>query len=111
MEGVAGKYFELKETDLNLILKMPDVDNKVKRRLRDLPGVYSDNTPLDRRFRLVPSYGTLLKTAQAVLDKKLVLFPFSNFPPVDLFEPMKDYVDNNINTWISKSIKLATNHV
>lgn len=105
VEGVTGVYLELPEVDLSEVLKAKGIDDKVKRRLRDLPGITSTDVPIKQRFRLLHTRGTLYSTVQAVLNKKLVAFPFSNTSPVDLFTPMQEYVSENIESWINESTK------
>ncbi len=105
VEGVSGIYLELSETDLKEVLNNKGLDDKVKRRLRNLPGIIDTDVPINSRFRLMPTRGTLSTTVQDILNKKLVTFPFSNSSPVDLFTPMQDYVDENMDKWVNDSIK------
>jgi hypothetical protein len=103
-EGVVGNYLELPERDLNVILKAKGLDDKVKRRFRSLPGISEADIPLSRRFSLLNSKSDLANIAQEILDKKLIHFPFSNMPPVDLFINLEAFVQENINSWISEGI-------
>ena len=83
IEGLAGNYKELPETDLNRLLNDKGTSNMVKRKLRNLPDLFNGTAALKDRFTIVPTTGTLIKTIQAALDKNLVKFPFSNFSPLD----------------------------
>jgi len=106
-EGVVGNYLELPERDLNIILKSKGIDDKVKRRFRSLPGITSSDLPASRRFRLLNAKSELAQVAQEILDKKLIFFPFSNTPPLNVFEGIESYVDDNIENWISTGIDKA----
>jgi hypothetical protein len=110
VEGTAGIYLELPDSDLSTILSIKGVDPNVKKRLVNLPGVHSSSLPIQMRFSLLSSTGSLDNTVQAILDKKLVRFPFSNSSPVSLFEPIHDYVNNNIDDWINSSIEDAVTY-
>jgi len=110
-EGVVGNYLELPEKDLNVILKSKGLDDKVKRRFRSLPGVISSDLPASRRFRLLNIKSELSQIAQEILDKKLVFFPFSNMPPLNVFEGLENYVNANIDSWISVGINNALTYL
>jgi len=111
VEGVSGVYLELPAEDLNTLLKSKDIGDRVKRRLRALPGITDTDVPLDMRFRLLYTKGNLADTVQSILDKELVKFPFSNSSPIELFEPAQEFVDKNFDYWIDESIKKAINTV
>jgi hypothetical protein len=35
----------------------------------------------------------------------MVIFPFSNTPPIRIFDAANDYVEDNINDWMKDSIE------
>jgi len=107
VEGVSGVYLELPAEDLNTLLKSKDIGDRVKRRLRALPGITDIEVPLNMRFRLLYTKGELSTTVQSILDKELVKFPFSNSSPIELFEPAKEFVDKNFDSWVNESIEKA----
>ena len=65
------------------------------------------DVPLNMRFRLLYTKGDLSDIVQAILDKKLIRFPFSNSSPIELFKSIKEFVDKNFDIWIDDSIKKA----
>ena len=111
VEGVAGTYRELPIVDLNKLLSQKDISNMIKRKLRHLPDLFNGTANIRDRFTLVQTRGTLLKTIQASLGRDLVKFPFSNFPPIDLFEPMDIYVEENMDKWINKALRSSTDKI
>lgn len=106
VNGIAGSYLELPQFDMDE-LKVSKLDDKTKRVLFDLPKFFSTNTPKKLRFYLLQKRGKLPKIIQAVLDKKLVEFPFSNTPPIDIFEAGNDYFLNNIDSWLHNTIETS----
>lgn len=111
LEGIAGTYRELPEKDLNTLLNDKGISSLIKRRLRALPDLFNGTASAKDRFTLVPTRGTFLKNIQAALGKGLVNFPFSNSPPLDIFEPVSSYVKDNIKSWTNKAVEMSTDKI
>ena len=43
------------------------------------------------------------------LGKRLVRYPFSNSPPIDVFSAGSKYVDKNIDSWVKTAIESSKN--
>jgi hypothetical protein len=104
MEGISGFYYELPETDLNTVVKNNYLDGTTEAILLNLPGLVSDDVPVTRSFRLVPAKSNLAKKIKEVLNKELVIYPFSNQPPIDIFYDLNLFTDSNIKNWIDTAI-------
>lgn len=111
IEGVSGNYKELPERDLNKLLNNKEISNMIKRKLRQLPDLFNGTANIRDRFTLVSTRGTLLKTIQLTLGKELVRFPFSNSAPIDLFEDVDKYVEENMDTWVNKALRASTDKI
>lgn len=111
IEGMAGNYKELPETDLNNLLSDKNISVMIKRKLRGLPDLFNGTASVKDRFTIVSIRGTLIKTLQAALNKNLVKFPFSNSPPLDLFEPVEEYVDSKMDKWIEEALNISTDKI
>ena len=61
--------------------------------------------PADMLY-LIP-YSPKVQSVEAKLKTKFTKYPFSNMPPVRLFEDGEDYVKVNIEKWIDTSLKMA----
>ncbi len=86
VNGVSGKYIELPQVDYDMLKSSKNVDDRIKRMLSNLPEFFDSSTPKELRFYLIGTRNSLYKTVQSILGKKLVLFPFSNSPPIPLFD-------------------------
>lgn len=103
-EGTAGKYLELPQTDYDTLKNNKDLDDKLKRVLRDLPSFFDSTTPKELRFYLLHTRGTLYKTVESILGKKLVVFPFSNSGPIYLFDDGVKFFEDNLKGLIDEAI-------
>ena len=83
MEGTVGVYVEMDAEDFMSIFK---------RRPRN-------------EEHLWVRYGAKIIKAEQDLNKKFVRNPFSNTPPIRIFEAAEMYVDNNMKRWIRESLK------
>ncbi len=111
VNGVSGKYIELPQIDYDMLKSSKSVDDRIKRMLSNLPEFFDSETPKELRFYLIGTRSSLYKTVQSILGKKLVIFPFSNSPPIPLFdegikffESKRSGLDNIINIVIDDSI-------
>lgn len=104
IEGVIGDFFELPEMLLQEVYSSNRIDNEDIAYLNTLPGNISDNVLPEVQFRLIPTDDYLVDIIQNIVDRDLVLFPFSNTPPVPIFEELEQFVQDNLDTWISGTI-------
>ncbi len=111
VNGTSGKYYELSQEDFEILSRSRDIDEKVKRVIYNLPEFFTSTTPKEFRFYLVPSTGNLYKTIQGILGKKLILFPFSNKAPINIFEDGEDLFEDKIEDIISEAIDKALKEV
>ena len=107
VEGIVGNFIELPETDLITILNTLDLRDQIKTILVGLPGVEGTDIAPELRFKLVPLESTLSTIFDSILGKELIKFPFSNTPPIDIFEYLHNYVDYNISSWIEEGVNKA----
>lgn len=49
----------------------------------------------------------LRKLEKEKLDDKLVIYPFSNTPPIDIFESGEKFYNDNIDNWIDEAVDKA----
>ncbi len=108
INGIIGDYYELSQEDYNTLINS-NISDDVKSSLYELSEFFDDATSEDLRFYLISSLDSLYKTVQSMLNKDLTLFPFSNSPPIDLFEDgvdaFNDHFDSLVNAAINTSIK------
>lgn len=104
VEGVVGDFFELPEMLLQEVYSSKRIDNEDIAYLNNLPGNISDNVLPELQFRLIPTDDYLVDTIQNIVDRDLVLFPFSNSTPVPIFDELEQFVKDKLDTWISDTI-------
>ncbi len=104
INGTAGKYLELSQTDHDNLKNDKGLDDKIKRIIRDLPAFFDSDTPKDLRFYLLHTRGTLYKTVESILGKKLITFPFSNSSPIYLFDDGIKFFEDIMNDLIGEAI-------
>lgn len=100
LSGLAGIYLEISEEDyVKAFGKKPINEDPIDEYVPPADKIYLvRNTPAVRK-------------AEKILGKKLVRYPFSNTPPIDIFGSAKKYVENNIEGWIEDSIKEAKKEI
>lgn len=103
-EGIAGKYLELPQTDYDTLKSNKELDDKLKRVLRDLPSFFDSTTPKELRFYLLHTRGNLYKTVESILGKKLIVFPFSNSGPIYLFDDGVKFFEDNMPDLLDEAI-------
>jgi hypothetical protein len=111
VHGIAGKYLELPQEDYDVLKSKKDIDDKLKRVIMDLPPFFDPSTPRELRFYLLHTRGTLYKIVEAILGKRLVVFPFSNSAPINLFDDGIAFFEDNVNTIIEKAIDSSIKEV
>lgn len=96
MHGMAGKYVEINEDDYTTVFG--------KRPINQEP--LDKFVPPKERIYLVRYIGKIIH-AERELNKKFVEYPFSNTPPIDIFEAGDRFVADNIDEWIDDATELA----
>jgi hypothetical protein len=61
--------------------------------------------PEDKIYPL--AYTAKLRQAEKELGKKFVRFPFSNTPPIRIFDAGDKFVDANMGRWIKEALEEA----
>lgn len=109
--GIVGSYLELPQTDYDILKSNKNMDDKIKKFIKDLPSFSDSSTPKELSFYLIPEKNQLYKIIEELLGKTLVNFPFSNASPINIFEDgvkfFEDNLDNLLNTSIDDSIKVV----
>lgn len=97
LEGTSGIYVEIDEEQyIAMYGKRPIIQP------------FDKTVPLKERIYIVRLTGDVRRRwAQTYPKDKIVRFPFSNQPPIDIFEPADKYVQENINSWIDEAITTA----
>ena len=99
LEGTSGIYVEVTEEQY---IKMYN-----KKPLSIEP--YDKTVPLKERIYLVRYTAKVRSREREVFGRQiLVRYPFSNSPPISLFEPTVKFVELNFKTWMSDSITKTT---
>ena len=105
---IFGDFYELPIQDYLYLLNRKDIGSSIKESLLDLHPISDSNNITEFDFLLIDSNIKLLPIVEQILNKKLVYFPFSNQPPIDIFSEGKIYFEDHsaglINEIISKSI-------
>jgi hypothetical protein len=99
LEGTSGIYVEITEEQYVTMYN--------KKPLSVEP--YDKTVPLKERIYLLRYTPRVQRREREVFGKQiLVRYPFSNAPPISLFEPTVKIVELNFKTWMSDSINKAT---
>lgn len=98
LEGTSGNYVEISEEDVVKI----DRSLVLNKEAIDVPG--------RGNFYLIRYTGEIKKAEKHILEKKLILFPFSNTPPLyeNVFGKVISKVDKNIDKWIDEALEEQT---
>lgn len=105
--GFVGTYYELSINDYNALLLRKDLSKKLVEILYSLPGILSEDVTMDLDFYLLDEKYNVHEIFQKILGKNLIIFPFSNFPPVDLFSRGEEYFNNSKDRMTPKIIEQA----
>ena len=96
MSGTAGIYVEINEEDyVKAFNKKPVNEDPVDEYV----------APKERIYLI--RYDARTRAAERTLKKKLVRYPFSNTPPIEIFEAGEKFIDGHIDEWIDDSIDRA----
>lgn len=96
MDGTAGVYIEVDGRQYESLFpnKKPPVVEALDR-----------SVPKSRMIYLVKhSYGLERRWKNIFPKTRMVMFPFSNVPPIRLFEYTNDFVDEKLGKWIDEAI-------
>ncbi|MBV5346628.1 hypothetical protein JZU46_00125 [bacterium] len=110
INGVAGDYYELPEADYNKLQLVVGGD-RFREYLSNMPKFFNDDTPQELRFYLLYHHEDLYRIVRQILSKNLVLFPFSNTPPIDLFGGSILFFEKELEGIINKSIATSINFI
>jgi len=104
INGVVGTYYELPQPDY---IKLVDTisGDRFREYVASMPKFFDDDTPEELRFYLLYYVEDLHKIVSTILGKKLVVFPFSDTEPIDIFEDGIEYFELNIDKLINKIIQ------
>lgn len=96
MNGMAGKYIEMNEEDYRLVFgKKPINENPIDKYVPPKERIY------------IIRYTGKIRRAERDINKKFVDYPFSNTPPIEIFEAGEKFVDNNLDRWIDEATDTA----
>lgn len=131
------EFIEVEYDEKNVFINIPNMDNfKFEGRLKVLKhifegtiGVYAEvsadqyeklfgkkpisEDPLDESVSkkemiyIIRYDAKLRKLEKDKLNDKLVIYPFSNTPPIDIFESGEKFYDDNIDKWIEEAVDKA----
>lgn len=97
MEGVAGIYVEVNGDDfLSIFNKRPINEDPLDEYVPPKEQIY------------IERYTGRIRKWERDNNKKLVRYPFSNSPPIKIFEPAEEYVDKHMDQWLNDALELAT---
>lgn len=94
MTGLPGQYVEINEDDyVSIYGKKPVSQDPL-----------DDYVPPKERIYLI-RYTSKIRQAERDLKKKFVNYPFSNSPPIRIFDAGITYTEDNIGRWIQEAIE------
>lgn len=96
MTGLPGLYVEINEDDyMSVFGKKPVNQDPLDANVAPSEIIY------------LVGYSSKIRQAERDLNKKFVRYPFSNSPPIRIFESGIMYAADNIDTWIQEAIEKA----
>lgn len=100
MDGTAGVYIEIdgKQYEALFLNKKPPIVEALDR-----------SVPKNRMIYLVKyNYGLGKRWKTIFPREKMVRFPFSNSPPIRIFEEANIFVDENLDKWVNDAVDNTT---
>jgi len=85
LEGIVGIYVEVERAEYVKATKMQTYRGR-----------------RDEMFLI--KYTAEVRKWEKILDRKFERYPFSNFPPVDIFTRSCQYIEDNLDAWIDDAI-------
>ncbi len=110
INGVVGTYYELPEAGYMKLVSTISGD-KFRDYIINLPKFFSEDTPSENRFYLLGYEEKLHKIVSTILRKDLIMFPFSNTPPINLFSEGISFFENTIDGVINRVIDDSINFI
>ncbi len=96
LDGTSGLYVEVGEQQYVQMYHIPP---------KTLTP-YDETVPRAQRIYLLKYTPEVQKVEMEVFSREvLVPYPFSNTPPIDIFEPANKLVETNLKLWMADSIK------
>ncbi len=96
LDGTSGAYVEVDEQQYVQMYHRPP---------KTLTP-YDETVPRTQRIYLLKYTAEVQRVEMEVFSRKvLVRYPFSNTPPIDIFDPVNKLVETNLKLWIADSIK------
>ncbi len=101
LEGAMGTFVEVDEEQyVAMYSKRPIIQP------------FDKTVPLKKRIYIIRLTGDVRRRWRLAYPKNaIVRYPFSNQPPIDIFEPANKYVEENIRSWIDEAITEATKEI
>jgi hypothetical protein len=107
--GIIGSYIEISREDYTYLVNNLKLSKQINDILLLLPGFLDEDELLETDFYLLDTEYNIHSILEQVLGKKLIAFPFSNMPPIDLFSEGINYFNSKknelTNMIINKSIE------
>jgi len=99
MNGLSGTYVEMDDNEFMLVFGKAPVTADIVEDSSDSSRIY------------LVKYDDVVKSREEALGKKFTVFPFSNTPPINIFEAGDKLLNDNINKWIEESIEEAKSDI
>jgi hypothetical protein len=98
LEGTVGKYMEVSAEQWGLMSTDPIINQDP----------FDEFVPKKDRIYIMRATNRLLNSANDLPNNlKLVEYPFSNTPPIDIFEDADRYVEAEMDEWMDKALDEA----
>ena len=101
LEGLVGRYLEVDGQQYVTMYNKPPIAEP-----------FDKTVPRKQRiYTLKPTTALKRRWVQTFPKEQMVDYPFSNQPPVDIFDAANKYVEEEIRGWIDEAIKDATKEI
>jgi len=101
LEGLVGRYVEVDGQQYITMYDKPPIGEP-----------FDKTVPRKQRIYTLRATALLKRKWSIAFPKKpLVNYPFSNQPPIDIFDAANQYVKEEIRGWIDEAIKEATKEI
>ena len=97
LSGLVGDYVEVEDEDyISIFNAVPKSEDDI---ISFPEGVY------------LIRYSASIYRLENILNKSFNKYPFSNTPPIDIFEDATYYVDSNLDKWMDSAIRQAESDI
>lgn len=110
-KDLLGVFIEVNFYEYKKLIDEVSISADLNRYVMSALPVFSDTTPVDLRFYILPYDERFVSVIGNILNKDLSIFPFSNFLPTDIFEAGQEYFEENIDSIINDSLAEAVEKV